>query len=105
MISFTISGKAMGVIQGSELYLDPAKYDPTDPATPQATAALRSAKRRRAGKGSSYMITCDRAAAEIIRQYCEQVGQSFLGGDTDSETRAEGRALVAAEGRVRLAMQ
>ena len=103
MISFNISGKAMGVIEGSELYLDAAKYD-DDPATPRATAALRSAERRRRGKGFSYLVTCDREAADIIRDYCATVGQGLMLGSSDDDARADGRALLATEERIRAAM-
>lgn len=105
MITFTISGKAMEVIQGSEIYHDAAKYDPDDPATPRATAALQNAIRRRRGKGSSYEISCDTEAAEVIRDYCATVGESLLGGASDPDDRADGRALLAAEERIRAAIE
>ena len=104
-ITFTVSGKAMGVIHGSEIYLDPAKYDDTDPAVALASSALRRAESRRRGKGWSFVITCEPEAAEVIRDFCATVGQSYLGGSDDPEARAEGRALFTAEERIRAAIQ
>lgn len=112
LITFEISGKAMGVIRGSEIYLSPAPtsrwhistYD-DQPAAHRATGALVAATSRKRGKGYTYTVRADRGAAEMIRDFCATVGDSYLGGTDDPEARAEGRALHVAAGRITLAIK
>ncbi len=103
MITFTIAGQAMSVIEGSELYQRPHLYSSGE-ETMAAGAALRAAASRKVGRyGRSYTVTCDVAAAEVIADYFETVGSAFAGGEP-GETRADGRALFMAAARVRSAM-
>ncbi len=99
-VTFLMSGTVMTQIQGSELYLNPAKYDPGDPATVLACRALHLTKDRRHGKGGrSHEVTCSPAAARVIQEYCEDVGTAFA-GQMDTDVRADGRALLKVADRI-----
>jgi hypothetical protein len=50
--------------------------------------------RVRAGRGWSYKVTTTPEAAAVISDYCRIVGETFL-METEPETRADGRALMA----------
>lgn len=100
--TFAVSGMAMSVIDGSEIYSNPVNYDGGSQGAKDAMDGLRSAEVRRVGKGRSYRVTTTREGAETIEDYCRTVGESFLGGtDDDPETRADGRALIIVADRIR----
>ncbi len=103
-ISFAVSGAAMGAIEGSEIYLDPKKYDDNSQGAQDAHTALRAAVGRRVGKGVSYTVTTTRAGALSILEFCADVGSTYL-SNGDSDTRAEGRALVAVADRIEKALK
>jgi hypothetical protein len=107
-ITYRISGTAMATIEGSELYQRPHLYtseaDPSYAASLRAGKALQQAESRRFGRGRSYLVTSDRAAADVIADYFETVGASFA-GQMDLDTRAEGRALLSAAARIREALK
>jgi hypothetical protein len=100
-VTFAVSGSAMSSMEGSELVQRPHLYNGEDSGI-RAGKALQQATRRRAGKGWSYQVTCDREAAEEIRIFCEDVGSAFAGqaGYGEDETRAEGRALLKVADRI-----
>lgn len=90
----------MSVISGSEIYYDAVKYDGGSNGACDALAAFRDAKIRRSGKGFSTIVTTSRDGAETILDYCETVGVTFA-GETEPETRADARALLAVAERIR----
>lgn len=100
-VTFRISGKAMVVIEGSEIYYSPEKYDGGTQGAQDAFTALRSATVRRAGRGRSYIVTTTIAGADTIADYCETVGSTFVGFDGDPEAKADGRALLAVAERIK----
>jgi hypothetical protein len=55
---------------------------------------------RKAGKGRLYVYEGDAALAEKMRSHMQIVGEGFLSGGTDPDTRREGRALLAAAARI-----
>lgn len=94
LVTFRISGKAMSVIEGSELSCDPVKYDGGSNGAHTAYQALSSCSWQRRGKGLSYTVTVHPDGAEVIRDYCQTVGETFTGGGCDPEAAADGRALL-----------
>jgi hypothetical protein len=105
-VTFSVSGTAMTIMEGSELIQRPHLYNGEDSGI-RAGKALQQATSRRVGKtGRSHEVTCDREAAEVIRDYCETVGQTFAGegGIDQRETRADGRALLAVADRIAAAL-
>lgn len=100
-IRFNVSGVARSTISGSELMQRPHLYDGS-PEAVRAGEALNTAAARKMGSGYTYLVTCDVAAAAVIRDYCETVGQTFV-GELDAETKRDGRALLAVAERIRLA--
>jgi hypothetical protein len=103
-LTIKVSGQAMGVIEGSEIYYSPDRYDGGTQGAHDAYLALRAAKVQRAGRGRSYTITTTRAGAAVLLDYCATVGETFAQGDVDADTRAEGRALLLVAGRIRAAL-
>ena len=95
---FAISGTAMSTIEGSEIYASPERYDGGSKAARDAYDALHSATVRRAGKGRSFQVTVTREGAQALREFCVDVGQSYLYGEPDD--RAEGRALLVVARRI-----
>jgi hypothetical protein len=111
-VTFRMPGKAMGVVEGSELYQRPHLYTLPDnheryQAAIRAGEALRLATGHKNGHGWSYAVTCDPAAAEVIRGYCLTVGETFAsqGGYDQAETRADGRALLLTAERIAAAVR
>lgn len=98
-VTFPISETAFPIIQGSEIYSRPEKYDGGSQAAKDACAALQAAHRRRVGKGYSYAVSATRAGAEIIEDYCRTVGETFA-FETEPETRSDGRALLKAAEKI-----
>lgn len=98
LVTVRVSGKSMSTIEGSELYQSPELYtSPTDAdhaAAIRAGIALNAAHGRRAGRGWTYVVELDVAAAEIVRGYCATVGETFA-MESEPDTRADGRALLA----------
>jgi hypothetical protein len=103
IVTIRVSGKAMSTITGSDLYQRPETYtSPTDPdhaAAVRAGIALNAAHGRPAGKGWTYVVELDVAAAEIVRDYCTTVGETFA-SESEPETRADGRALLVVAERI-----
>lgn len=94
MRTFRISGAAMSCIEGSELYQRPERYDQGQGSL-DASAALRAATPNRRGRGYSYEVTVSEAGADVLRDYCQTVGETFAAaGPFEDETRREGRALL-----------
>lgn len=98
MRTFRISGAAMGMIEGSELYQRPERYAPGQGPL-DANAALHAAFGRRQGKGWSYEVTVSEAGAQVIRDYCQTVGET-LGMERDEHARREARALLVVVGNI-----
>lgn len=103
-IRFRISGKSMFTIDGSSISLDPVQYDGGSRGARDAFEALTAARPRRAGRGTSYVVETTREGADTIRDYCSTVGETFA-GETDPETRADGRALLATAERIAAALR
>jgi hypothetical protein len=97
-ITFPVSGAAISTISGSELMQRPERYDGT-PAAIRAGNALNTAPSRKYGKGYAVIVTTDVEAASVIWEYCDSVGSTFA-METEPETRADGRALLAVRDRV-----
>lgn len=97
--TFNISGVAMSVISGSDLYQS-GGWDGS-PACARAQQALVGAERRKTGAGHTYIVRADLLAAGIIWAYCESVGSTFIRED-DPETRRDGRALLAVAERIEI---
>jgi hypothetical protein len=93
----------MLVIQGSELSIDPVKYDGGSQGARDAFNAVTSARVRTNGRGRLYTVTTTRAGAEIILDYCDTVGSTFLGAEPDE--RADGRALLRVAATIRHALK
>lgn len=104
-ITFTLTGRAMSQVEGSELTQRPHLYDGGSPDSLRAGEALNGASSRKVGRfGRMYTVTCDRAAAEVIREYFQTQGEIFLSGTTDPEGRADGRVYLEAASRIKQAM-
>lgn len=103
LVGFTISGKAMSVIEGSELSSDAVKYDGGTQGAHDALHALKGALMVRKGRGRQYVVATTRAGAETIRDYCLTVGSTFVDepGTDQAEVRADGRALLDVAKRIR----
>ena len=97
--TFNISGVAMSVISGSDLYQS-GGWDGS-PACARAQQALVGAERRATGAGHTYIVRADLLAAGIIWAYCESVGSTFI-RENDSDTRRDGRALLAVAERIEI---
>lgn len=98
-VTFRVSGQAWSVISGSELSMDPVKYDGGSRGARDAFAALTDARSVRAGRGFSLIVTASRDGADVIRRYCETVGSTWI-GEPDPETRADARALLKVAARI-----
>jgi hypothetical protein len=98
MFTIRISGKAMSTIEGSAIYSDPAQYDGGSKGAQDIALALNTARGRRSGRGWTYEVDCTRDAAGVLADYCWTVGTGFE-GESDPETRADGRALMAVHER------
>lgn len=103
MIMFRIGGKAMSIIDGSELANDPVRYDGGTKGSQDAYAALDAAYGHPMGRGWSYVITTTREGAEVIENYCRTVGETFaFGADPDAKTDSRALLKVAEAIRTRL---
>jgi hypothetical protein len=94
MIKFNVSGQSMTIMEGSEITINPVHYDGGSQGARDAFEALKHPDRKRVGRGITYVVETTRAGAETIKDYCETVGESFIGGADDPEVRADGRALL-----------
>jgi hypothetical protein len=97
---FQVSGQAMSMMEGSELMLDPVKYDGGTIGAHHAYSALIHAPGRRCGKGWTYTVDVTRLGAEVIEDYCRTVGDG-LTGDGDPENHSDGRALLVVADRIK----
>lgn len=104
MVKFRVSGKAMGIMEGSELTISPEKYNGGTPGAVDAFNALKGSLRRRMGKGYSYTVTTTVAGAQVIADYCWTVSTAYLHGSSDPEVRDDGRALARVEEAIRAAL-
>lgn len=98
-VTFPVSGKAMSTIEGSEIYYDPVKYDGGSDGARAAYAALHHAPGRRSGRGWTYTVTTTIEGAVCIEHYCRVVGETFA-FETETDLRAEGRALLTVADRI-----
>jgi len=109
-----ISGKAFGVIEGSELYYNPDKYT-SDPkkivgAWEAHNCISRDSTRGKfvkAGKGRSYVIE-DIApeGAEVLEEYFRTMGETFTSGGFDSsDTYDDGYACLEVASRLRTQLE
>lgn len=102
-VGFRVSGVSMSTIEGSELYSSPQRYDGGTQGAKDIHMALHTARRSRRGKGWSYFLTTTREGAQTLENYCRTVGETFA-GETEPETRAEGRALLATADQITKAL-
>lgn len=100
LLTFRVSGKAMLIMDGSELTNDPVKYDGGSVGAHDAYAALSASQPSRRGKGTSYLVTATPEGAEVISDYCWVVGSTFV-YETEAETRADGRALIKVHDQIK----
>lgn len=99
VLTFAVSGVAMSTISGSDLY-QRWQYDGDMPAaSARAGEALATAPSRKSGRGETYTVTCDIAAAYVVWSYCDSVGSTFR-METDADTRKDGAALLAVAERI-----
>lgn len=99
-VTFNISGQAMNVIMGSDLYEHPEQYDPTGCVeVREAAEALRYGDVTRRGRGVTHEITATPAAAAVILNYCQTVGATFRAQE-DLGTRRDGDALLLVADRI-----
>jgi hypothetical protein len=103
MVTFRVPGRAMSTIEGSELSLNPVKYDGGSQGAYDAKVALDNAHGGYLGNGISYRVTATRAGADTIADYCETVGSTFA-MESEAEIRSEGRALLVTAERIRKAL-
>lgn len=103
-VTFPISGKAFGVIEGSEIYYNPVKYDGGSQGARDAYEALQHPLGRPRGKGWTYLVTTTPEGAATIEHYCRTVGETFA-METEAETRADGRALLVVADRIAALLQ
>lgn len=100
LVTFPVSGTAWEVMQGSELSINAQTYDGGSQGAIDALEGLRTAERRKAGRGLSYVITVTLEGAATIADYLTIMAAVYLGPDIDPEARAEGRACATAAARI-----
>jgi hypothetical protein len=108
VIELRIGGKAMEVIKGSDLYQNPIAYSRANYIAALKTGrALHLVRRRQSGRSFAYLVKCDTDVAEVLRDYCQSVGETFTreAGPDQEKTREDGRALLIAAARIEQAIK
>ena len=100
LVTFRISGTAMGIIDGSELSSDPQKYDGGTQGAIDALAALEGAIKRVKGRGHSYVLVSTFEGALTIADYLATMAQAY-GSSSSKEIRTDALACRTAATHIR----
>lgn len=98
-IRFNISGQAMNVITGSDLFKHPDRYDPGCQYAKEAAEALRYTDVIRRGRGKTHEVVMSPEAANVIQSYCDTTGK-LLKTQAELADRRDGDALLLVADRI-----
>jgi hypothetical protein len=101
---FSLSGIAQGQI-GSWGYFTPSEGEEARAKEAAFYEKYQNATTRTVGRGEQVRMTVTREEALALAEYFADMGESFLGGSSDPEARADGRACLKAAEQIRNQVQ